>query len=76
MAERWKRVDRAFHRGVGLSPVRLYKIGDAYFVENDNHRVSVARCQSVEWIDAEVTEFHLRLLFADPGHGNVRALAA
>ena len=34
MAERWKRVDRAFHRGVELPPVRLYKLGDAYFVED------------------------------------------
>src|SRR3712207_4344911 len=55
VAWRWKRVDRAFHRGVELPPVRLYKLGDAYFVEDGNHRVSVARYQGVEWIDAEVT---------------------
>ena len=42
MAERWKRIDRAFHRGVELPPVRLYKLGDAYLVEDGNHRVSVA----------------------------------
>ncbi len=71
MAERWKRVDRAFHRGVELSAVRLYKLGDAYFVEDGNHRVSVARYQGVETIDAEVTEFYPRLS-ADPG----RVLAA
>ena len=75
MAERWKRVDRAFHRGVELPAVRLYKVGDAYFVEDGNHRVSVAHYQGVEMIDAEVTEFHPRLS-ADSGHGNVRALAA
>jgi hypothetical protein len=76
MAERWKRVDRAFHRGVELPPVRLYKLGDAYFVEDGNHRVSVARYQGVEWIDAEVTEYYPRL-FADLGHGNnVRGVAA
>jgi hypothetical protein len=76
MAERWKRVDRAFHRGVELPPVRLYKLGDAYFVEDGNHRVSVARYQGVEWIDAEVTEFNRRLLSADSGRGDARALAA
>ena len=58
VGERWKRIDRAFHRGEELSPVSLYKIGDAYFVADGNHRVSVARYHGVEWIDAEVTEFH------------------
>ena len=61
MAEKWKRVDRAFHRGAELPPVRLYKLGDHYFVEDGNHRVSVARYQGVEWIEAEVTEFRPRL---------------
>jgi hypothetical protein len=76
MAERWKRVDRAFHRGVELPPVRLYKLGEAYFVEDGNHRVSVARYQGVEWIDAEVVEFHRRLLSAGSGRDDARALAA
>jgi len=72
MAGRWKRVDRAFHRGVELPPVRLYKLGGAYFVEDGNHRVSVARYQGVEWIEAEVVEFHPRLL-AGSGHPEVLA---
>jgi hypothetical protein len=54
--ERWKRVDRAFHRDEDLPPVVLFKVGDAYFVEDGNHRVSVARYQGVGWIDAEVVE--------------------
>lgn len=57
VAERWKRVDRAFHSGLDLPAVRLYKIGDSYFVEDGNHRVSVARYQEVETIEADVTEF-------------------
>jgi hypothetical protein len=57
LAERWKRVDRPFHSGLELPAVRLYKIGDSYFVEDGNHRVSVARYQGVQWIEAEVTEF-------------------
>jgi hypothetical protein len=56
LEERWKRVDRAFHLGKELPPVALYKVGGAYFVEDGNHRVSVARYQGVEWIDAEVVE--------------------
>ena len=55
---RWKRVDRAYHRGRDLPPVALFKVGESYFVEDGNHRVSVARYQGVEWIDAEVTVLH------------------
>jgi len=57
LAERWMRVDRAFHRGLDLPAVRLYKIGNSYFVEDGNHRVSVARYQGVQTIEADVTEF-------------------
>lgn len=58
VAERWMRVDRAFHCGLELPAVRLYKVGDSYFVEDGNHRVSVASYQGVEIIEAEVTEFY------------------
>ncbi len=57
LAERWKRVDRAFHGGVDLPAVRLYKLGESYFVEDGNHRVSVARYQGLQTIEADVTEF-------------------
>ena len=56
-AGRWKRVDLAFRTGRDLPPVILYKLGDEYFVHDGNHRVSVARFEGVEMIDAEVTEF-------------------
>jgi hypothetical protein len=45
---RWKRVDRAFHRGEALPPVSLYKLGGFYFVLDGHHRVSVARYHGVE----------------------------
>jgi hypothetical protein len=54
---RWKRIDRAFHRGEVLPPVSLYKVGGFYFVLDGHHRVSVAAYHRVKWIDAEVTEF-------------------
>lgn len=60
MAERWGRVDRAYHRGVELPAVSLCKIGDEYFVEDGNHRVSVARYHGVAAIDAEVVELRGR----------------
>ena len=56
MSERWGRVDRAYHQRVELPAVSLYKIGEAYFVVDGNHRVSVARYHGVAAIDAEVVE--------------------
>jgi hypothetical protein len=56
MGERWGRINRAYHRGEELPAVSLYKIGDAYFVRDGNHRVSVARYHGVVAIDAEVVE--------------------
>jgi hypothetical protein len=49
------------HRSEELPPVSLFKIGDAYFVNDGNHRVSVARQQGVEMIDAEVVELRSRV---------------
>jgi hypothetical protein len=54
---KWERIDRAFHRGEVLPPVKVYKVGNSYFALDGNHRISVARFQGVEFIDAEVTEF-------------------
>src|SRR5918993_2330869 len=65
LSYKWKRVDRALRRGVELPAVSLYKIGDAYFVVDGNHRVSVSRYQGVEMIDAEVTGFSTRSSSAD-----------
>jgi hypothetical protein len=39
-----------------LPPILLYKVGDAYFVIDGNHRVSVALERGQEFIDAEVRE--------------------
>ena len=58
---RWKRIDEMMHRAEELPPISLYKIGDAYFVRDGNHRVSVARQQGVEMIDAEVIELRSRV---------------
>jgi hypothetical protein len=56
VGERWKRIDRAFHRGEDLPPIELYRIGEAYFVVDGHHRVSVARYHGAKWIDARVIE--------------------
>jgi hypothetical protein len=53
---RWKRVDKAHIQSVILPPIRLYEVGGVYFVRDGNHRVSVARSQGAEMIDAEVVK--------------------
>ena len=58
---RWESIDRAHHRQIILPPVTLYEIGGVYFVRDGNHRVSVARLQGVEFIDAEVISLGSRI---------------
>jgi hypothetical protein len=55
LRQRWERVDEARLKDIILPPIQLYEIGGVYFVRDGNHRVSVARSQGVEMIDAEVT---------------------
>ncbi len=58
---RWRRVNRAWYEDVSLPPVLLYKVDEVYFVVDGNHRVSVARDQGQEFIDAEVRECHVKV---------------
>lgn len=53
---RWLSIARARYQNRELPPVRLLKVGRAYFVEDGNHRVSVARALGQETIDAFVFE--------------------
>ena len=57
VGHKWKRIDRAFQRGEDMPPVELYEIGDAYFVVDGHHRVSVARYHDVPTVEAAVAEF-------------------
>jgi nucleotide-binding universal stress UspA family protein len=56
--ERWARVKTAVDDpgGAGLPPIEVYKVGEAYFVLDGNHRVSVAREEGSEFIEARVIE--------------------
>lgn len=56
VGSRWQSVDRAFYQDISLPPVVLYKVGQVYFVVDGHHRVSVAREQGQEFIEAEVRE--------------------
>ncbi len=45
----------------GVPPVSLYQIGDAYFVLDGNHRVSIAKEMGMETIEAYVTEIKTKV---------------
>jgi hypothetical protein len=60
-ADRWQRVSRAWYDDISLPPILLYQVGDIYFVVDGHHRVSVAREQGQEFIDAEVRECQVKV---------------
>lgn len=53
---RWARIHRAMQAAEFLPPVQLYQVGQVFFVLDGHHRVSAAREQGQEFIDAEVIE--------------------
>jgi hypothetical protein len=56
LAERWQRVN-AVAATRGVPPIDVYQVGEAYFVLDGNHRVSVARQNGAVVIEAHVYEF-------------------
>jgi hypothetical protein len=57
LQQRWAKIHNLIARDVILPPVKLYKIGEIYFVLDGNHRVSVSKKLGVKFIDAEVIDF-------------------
>lgn len=57
LRDRWTEVSRLAEGQAGYPPVELYKVGDAYFVVDGHHRVSVARFMEAPTIEARVREF-------------------
>jgi nucleotide-binding universal stress UspA family protein len=53
--DRWAGVRLAFLE-VGAPPIDVYKVGEAYFVIDGNHRVSIARQEDAKTIEAHVIE--------------------
>ena len=60
LMRRWMRVDVAHYQNITLPPIKLFEIGGVYFVRDGNHRVSVAKSQGAEFIDAEVISLSSR----------------
>jgi nucleotide-binding universal stress UspA family protein len=59
--ERWARIQLKFNDLQGLPPIEVYQIGQVYFVQDGNHRVSVARQMGATHIDAYVTEVETKV---------------
>jgi hypothetical protein len=53
---RWERIATAARKGESFPPIDVYRIGEVHFVKDGHHRVSVARAQKLDTIDAYVTE--------------------
>jgi hypothetical protein len=58
---RWERIAAAMHRGEPMPPISLYRVGEAHFVRDGHHRVSVARALGWRVMDARVTEVRTRV---------------
>jgi hypothetical protein len=63
-AGRWSAVMAAAADVSQLPPIEVYQIGEAYFVLDGNHRVSIARRQGLTHIDACVTEMRTKVPLA------------
>jgi hypothetical protein len=57
--DRWLSVAKANLRGRGLPPVELIQIGEAYFVRDGHHRISVAAALGQKEVDAVVTVWNV-----------------
>jgi nucleotide-binding universal stress UspA family protein len=59
--DRWAKVKIAMTDLTGVPAIEVYQIGDAYFVLDGNHRVSVAREMGNKQIQAYVTELQSKV---------------
>jgi nucleotide-binding universal stress UspA family protein len=59
--DRWIQIEMANYGLVGLPPIEVYQIGEAYFVSDGNHRVSVAKQLGAKEIQAYVTKVNARV---------------
>ncbi len=57
--ERWTNISVAQMNGVPLPAIDLIKVGQAYFVRDGHHRISVARHNGQLEMEANVTEWHM-----------------
>ena len=56
MRDRWINVESLTAKA-GWPPIEVYKVGDAYFVKDGNHRTAIARQMGLATIEAHVWEY-------------------
>jgi nucleotide-binding universal stress UspA family protein len=59
--QRWAKVKLAVSDLKGVPPIEVYQVGEAYFVKDGNHRVSVFREMGATQIQAIVTKIPTRV---------------
>jgi hypothetical protein len=63
MSDRWQAIARLYLDPNGsLPPIEVYKVADAFFVKDGNHRVSVANELGVKELDAHIYEYHVDVI--------------
>ncbi|HEX4760677.1 MAG TPA: hypothetical protein VH256_07750 [Thermoleophilaceae bacterium] len=58
---RWENIALAERSGKSMPPIDVYRVGELHFVKDGHHRVSVARAQGRDTIDAYVTDVITRV---------------
>ncbi|MGL4611167.1 MAG: universal stress protein [Trueperaceae bacterium] len=57
-SQRWAKIKELMLSQQGVPPIEVYQLGEAYFVKDGNHRVSVAREMELKYLEAYVTPVH------------------
>jgi hypothetical protein len=75
LQQRWQSVARLYldPECTGAPPIELFQVGDAYFVKDGNHRVSVANQLGLTDIEAYVWQYP-ELVVGLAGTGNLEAV--
>jgi hypothetical protein len=61
LKQRWVKIATLRLMNVSLPAVELVRIGEAYFVIDGHHRISVARALGQTYIDAKIIVWHLEV---------------
>jgi nucleotide-binding universal stress UspA family protein len=58
---RWTNLKMAVEELSGLPPIEVYQVGEAYFIRDGHHRVSIAKHNNATHIQAYVTKVNLKV---------------
>jgi len=59
MANRWEKVKKLLLDDKIEESIKVFQYGGYYFVDDGNHRVSIAKCNGIEFLTAEVTRLKI-----------------